>query len=98
MTLRHTRDGTSDRMILLATAGAIRSLESVIRSMEEYLIGPEDAQDLHYIMGRLWGILENNGYTINTGTNRLRRHHHDRLTRPPDNRSTHSRNRPGSAV
>ena len=98
MTLRHTRDGTSDRTIVLATAGALRSLESVIRSNQEYPIGPEDAQDLHYIMGRLWAILKNNGYTINTDTNRLRRHHHDRLRPPPDNRSTHSRNRPGSAV
>lgn len=82
MTLRHTRDGTSDRTIVLATAGAIRSLESVISSMQEYQIGPEDAQDLHYIMGRLWSILESNGYTINTDTNRLRRHHHDRLNYP----------------
>ena len=98
MTLRHTRDGTSDRTIVHATAGALRSLESVTKSMNEYPIGPEDAQDLHYIMGRLWAILNSNGYTINTDTNRLRRHHHDRLTRPPDNRTTHSRNRPGSAV
>ena len=73
MTLRHVREGTSDRKVIQATAEAIRSLENVTGSIQEYQIGPEDAQDMHYIMGRMWAILESNGFTIDVTTRRLRR-------------------------
>lgn len=73
MTLRHVREGASDRKVIQATAGAIRSLESVTGSIQEHQIGPEDSQDMHYIMGRMWSILESNGYNIDINTKRLRR-------------------------
>ena len=73
MSLQHSPEGLIDRKVLQAVAGAIRSLESVIGTVTEYQIGASDAQDLQYIMRRLWAILETNGYTIDTDTNRLRR-------------------------
>lgn len=73
MSLRHSPDGNIDRKVLQAVAGAIRSIETVTGTIVEYEIGASDAQDLHYIMRRLWSILETNGYTIDTDTNRLRR-------------------------
>jgi hypothetical protein len=73
MSLQHSPEGHIDRKVLLAVAGAIRSLETVTSTIVEYEIGCSDAQDLHYIMRRLWAILETNGYTIDIDTNRLRR-------------------------
>ena len=65
--------GNIDRKVLLAVAGAIKSIETVTGTIVEYEIGASDSQDLHYIMRRLWAILETNGYTIDVDTNRLRR-------------------------
>jgi hypothetical protein len=73
MSLQHSPDGRIDRKVLQAIAGAIRSLERVTGTIVEYEVGASDAQDLHYIMRRLWAILETNDYTIDVDTNRLRR-------------------------
>lgn len=73
MSLRHSPDRKTDRKILQAVALAIRNLEAVTGTIVEYDIGKEDAQDLHYIMQRLWSILESNDYTIDIDTNRLRK-------------------------
>lgn len=73
MSLLHSPDGNTDRKVLQAVAGAIRNLETVTGTIVEYEIGACDAQDMHYIMRRLWSILETNGYTIDIDTNRLRR-------------------------
>lgn len=73
MSLRHSPEESIDRKVLLAIAGAIKSLETVTGTIVEYDIGALDAQDLHYIMRRLWAILETNDYTIDVDTNRLRR-------------------------
>lgn len=73
MSLKHSPEGQIDRKILQAVAGAIRSLETVTGTIVEYEIGISDAQDLHYIVRRLWTILETNGFTIDTDTNRLKR-------------------------
>lgn len=73
MSLQHSPEGDIDRKVLLAVAGAIRSLEAVTGSIVEYQIGLPEAQDLHFIVRGLWSILESNGYTIDVDTNRLRR-------------------------
>ncbi len=73
MSLLDSRAGQSDHRILLAVAGAIRSLETVTWTIAEYQVGAVDAQNLHYIIQRLWSILESNGCTIDNTTNRLRR-------------------------
>jgi hypothetical protein len=73
VSLLHSPDGHIDRKVLLAVAGAIKSIENVTGTIVEYDIGYSDAQDLHYIMRHLWAILETNGYTIDTDTNKLRR-------------------------
>jgi hypothetical protein len=73
MSLQHSPGGNIDRKVLLAVAGAIRSLELVTGTIVEYEIGCSDVQDLHYIMRRLWAILETNGFTIDVDTNRLKR-------------------------
>lgn len=73
MSLVHSPEGNIDRKVLQAVSGAIKSLETVTGTIKEYEVGSSDAQDLHYIMRRLWSILENSGYTIDTDTNRLRR-------------------------
>lgn len=73
MSLLHSPDGHIDRKVIQAVAGAIRSIETVTGTIVEYKIGLSDAQDLHYIMRRLWAILETNGFTIDVDTNRLRR-------------------------
>ena len=73
MSLQHSPEGDIDRKVLLAVAGAIRNLETVTGSIVEYQIGLSEAQDLHFIVRRLWSILESNGYTIDVDTNRLRR-------------------------
>ena len=73
MSLRHSPEGHIDRKVLQAVAGAIRSLETVTGTIVEYDIGLSDAQDLRYIVRRLWAILETNSYTIDVDTNRLKR-------------------------
>ena len=73
MSLIHSPIENIDRKVLLAVARAIRSLETVTGTIVEYEVGPSDAQDLHYIMRRMWAILETNDYTIDVDTNRLRR-------------------------
>lgn len=73
MSLQHSPDGNIDRKVLQAVAGAIRSIETVTGTIVEYEAGASDAHDLHYIMRRLWAILETNDYTIDVDTNRLRR-------------------------
>ncbi len=73
MSLLHSPDGHIDRKVLLAVAGAIKSIENVTGTIVEYNIGYSDVQDLNNIMRHLWAILETNGYTIDTDTNRLRR-------------------------
>lgn len=73
MSLQHSPDGHIDRKILQAVAGAIRSIELVTGTIVEYDIGKEDSALLSSSMRNLWSILETNGYTIDTDTNRLRR-------------------------
>ena len=73
MSLIHSPAGDIDRKVLQAIAGAIKSLETVTGTVKEYEIDASDAQDLHYIMRRLWSILESNGYTIDVDSNRLTR-------------------------
>jgi len=73
VSLLHSPEENISRKVLLAVAGAIRSLETVTGTIVKYEIGASDSQDLHYIMRRLWAILETNGYTIDVDTNRLRR-------------------------
>ncbi|HIJ97443.1 MAG TPA: hypothetical protein HPP94_17260 [Desulfuromonadales bacterium] len=69
MSLTHSPAGDIDRKVLQAVAGAIRSIETVTGTIVEYEIRVSDAHDLHYIMRRLWAILETNGYTIDVDTN-----------------------------
>jgi len=73
VSLQHSPIEKIDRKVLLAVARAIRNLETVTGTIVEYKVGASDAQDLHYIMRRLWAILETNGFTIDVDTNRLRR-------------------------
>lgn len=73
MGLLHSRAGRSDRKVLLAVAGAIKSIETVTWSEETHRTAAFDAQNLHYIIQRLWSILEATGYTIDDNTNRMRR-------------------------
>jgi len=73
MSLQHSPNEHIDHKVLQAVAGAIRSIETVTGTIVKYEIGCSDAQDLHYIMRRLWAILETNGHTIDVDTNRLRR-------------------------
>ena len=71
MSLKHSPEGNIDRKVLLAVAGAIKSLETVTGTVVEYEIGVSDAQDLSYIVRRLWAILESSGHTIDVDSNRL---------------------------
>ena len=73
MSLRHSPAGTTHRKVLLAVAAAIRNIEAISGSIEEYDIGKDDADSLSCALIDLWSILENNGYTIDLDTNRLRR-------------------------
>jgi len=73
MSLLHSPEGEIDRKILQAAATAIRSIETVTGTIVEYNIGKEDAMLLNTAMRNLWAILETNGFTIDTDTNRLRR-------------------------
>lgn len=73
MSLQHSPEGHIDRKILQAAATAIRSIETVTGTIVEYQIGNDDAQLLNTAMRNLWSILESNGHTIDTDTNRLRR-------------------------
>ena len=73
MSLLHSPEGEIARKILQAAATAIRSIETVTGTIVEYNIGKDDALLLNSAMRNLWAILESNGYTIDTDTNRLRR-------------------------
>jgi hypothetical protein len=73
MSYRVSPEGNIDRKILQAVAGAIRNIETVTGTIEEYDIGEDDAELLCTAMRDLWSILETNGYTIDIDTNRLRR-------------------------
>jgi len=73
MSYRVSPEGNIDRKILQAIAGAIRSIETVTGTIEEYDIGEYDADMLCSAMSDLWAILESNGYTIDIDTNRLKR-------------------------
>jgi len=73
MSLLHSPEGEIDRKILQAAATAIRSIETVTGTIVEYNIGKDDALLLNTAMRNLWSILESNGHTIDTDTNRLRR-------------------------
>lgn len=73
MSLQHSPVDRIDRKVLQAVAGAIKSIEAVTGTIVPYDIGKEDAERLSSAMRGLWAILENNGYTIDIDTNRLRR-------------------------
>lgn len=73
MSPQHSPTGHVSRKVLQAVAGAIRSLETVTRTIVEYDIRKDDAELLCSAMSDLWLILEFNGYTIDVDTNRLRR-------------------------
>ena len=73
MSLLHSPEGNIHRKVLQAVAGAIRSIETVTGTIVEYDIGKDDAVLLTTAMRNLWSILESNGYTIDTDTNRVRR-------------------------
>lgn len=73
MSLQHSPEGYIDRKVLQAVAAAIRIIGKVSGAIEEYEIGEEDAELLCGAVNCLWAILENNGYTIEVDTNRLRR-------------------------
>jgi hypothetical protein len=73
MSLQHSPEGLIDRKVLLAVAGAIKSIETVTGTIVGYEIGRDDAVLLTTAMRNLWSILETNGYTIDTDTNRLRK-------------------------
>lgn len=73
MNLQHSPDGSIDHRILKAVSTAIRSIEVFTRDIDEYEITEEDAELLFAAQNYLRAILENNGYTINFATNRLRR-------------------------
>lgn len=73
MSLQHSPEGHIDRKVLLAVAGAIKSIEIVTGTIVEYDIGKDDAVLLTTAMRNLWSILETNGYTIDTDTDRLRK-------------------------
>ena len=72
MSFQISPEGHIDRKILQAVAGAIRSIETVTGTIEEYDIGEDDAELLCSAMRDLWSILETNGYTIDIDSNRLR--------------------------
>ncbi len=59
-----------DRTLLLAVAAAINRLTKVIDASE---VGQDEAELLCAILADLRLILDINGYTIDTVTNRLRR-------------------------
>ncbi|HUL00037.1 MAG TPA: hypothetical protein VLX29_04200 [Nitrospirota bacterium] len=73
MSFQISPEGYTDRKILQAVAGAIRSIETVTGTIEEYAIGEDDAELLCSAMRDLWSIMETNGYTIDIDTNRLKR-------------------------
>jgi hypothetical protein len=73
MSFQISPEGHIDRKVLQAIAGAIKSIETVTGTIEEYEIGEDDADLICSAMRDLWSILESNGYTIDTDTNRLRR-------------------------
>ena len=73
MSLIHSPENKIARQVLQAVAAAIKELEVVTGSLAEHTIGRED--DEHFTISKrmLWSILENNGYTIDIETNRLRK-------------------------
>jgi hypothetical protein len=73
MSLRHSPEEHIDRTVLIAVAAAIRRLESVSGSIEEYDISKDDAFFLCSALSDLWTILYANGYTIDADTNRLKK-------------------------
>ncbi len=73
MSLQHSPVGHIDRKVLLAVAGAIKRIETVTGTIVGYEIGRDDAVLLTTVMRNLWSILETNGYTIDTDTDRLRK-------------------------
>ena len=73
MSLQHSPEGHIDRKVLQAVAGAIRSIETVTGTIIKYDIGKDDEVLLNTSIRNLWSILETNGHTIDTDTNRLRR-------------------------
>ncbi|BCS52630.1 hypothetical protein [Geobacter sp. SVR] len=73
MSLRLSPEEHIDRKVLLAVTAAIRNIEAISGAIEGYDIGKDDAELLASALGDLWSILETNGYTIDSDTNRLRR-------------------------
>jgi len=71
MSLRHSPAGSIDRKVLQAVASAIKALETVTGTIEQYDIGRLDEMEFTTAKRKLWGILEDNGYTIDVDTNRL---------------------------
>ncbi|GFE60599.1 hypothetical protein [Geobacter sp. AOG2] len=77
MSLKLSPEGQIDRRILQAVAAAIRSIETLTGTIEEYDIGVDDAELLASALGDLWSILETNGCTTDFNSNRLRRTNRD---------------------
>lgn len=74
MSLQYSAEIYISRKILQAVARAIKNLEAVITgTIGEYDIDRDTAELLCSAVSDLWAILETNGYTIDTDTNRLRR-------------------------
>jgi hypothetical protein len=72
MSLIHSPEDKIARPILQAVADAIKALETVAGSLAEHEIGREDDESFTRAKRLLWSILENNGFTIDIDTNRLR--------------------------
>jgi hypothetical protein len=73
VSLIHSPENMIARPILQAVANAIKALETVTGSLAEHEIGREDDESFTSAKRLLWSILENNGYTIDIDTNRLRK-------------------------
>ena len=73
MSLIHSPEDKIARPILQAVANAIKALETVTGSLAEHEIGREDDEQFTRAKRLLWSVLENNGFTIDIDTNRLRK-------------------------
>jgi hypothetical protein len=73
MSLTISSEGEISRPVLLAISNAIKALEIVTGGLQEHQIAREDDESFTRAKRLLWSVLENNGYTIDIDTNRLRK-------------------------
>lgn len=73
MSLEHSPEGPTSRPVLQSCAEAIRALEKVTGSFKTHKATKEDTDAVFRSVRELWSVLENNGYTIDVDTNRLRK-------------------------